>query len=108
MCTDKEQQIAELQDPYILLCDNTFTDPQDLIPYLILAAEDGHPCLIISEGVKDKALGLIMQNRIEGDMDIVCVNAPEYGEGRRWRWKTGPFRPGAFISPVSWALISER
>lgn len=85
MCTDKEQQIAELQDPYILLCDNTFTDPQDLIPYLILAAEDGHPCLIISEGVKDKALGLIMQNRIEGDMDIVCVNAPEYGEGRRWR-----------------------
>ena len=49
MCTDKELQIAQLQDPYILLCDNTFTDPQDLIPYLILAAEDGHPCLIISE-----------------------------------------------------------
>lgn len=85
MCTDEKEQIAELDDPYILLCDNTFTNAQDLIPYLIMAAEDGRSCLIISEGVKADALGLIVRNKIEGDMDIVCVNAPEYGEGRRWR-----------------------
>lgn len=85
MCTDEKQQIAELCDPYILLCDNTFINAQDLIPCLIMAAEDGRPCLIISEGVKGDALGLIVRNRTEGDMDIVCVNAPEYGEGRRWR-----------------------
>lgn len=85
MCTDKEQRAAELQNPYILLCDTKFTEYQQLLPFLIMAAEDDRSCLIISEGVEGSALGLIHRNRQEGDMQIVCVNAPEYGEGRKWR-----------------------
>lgn len=85
MCTDKEQRVAELQNPYILLCDTKFTEYQQLLPFLIMAAEDDRSCLIISEGVEGSALGLIHRNRQEGDMQIVCVNAPEYGEGRKWR-----------------------
>lgn len=85
MTTDEQQTVAELHNPYILLCDTKFTDPQDLIPALICAAEDERPCLIISEGVEGEALGLVHTNKTEGDMDIVCVNAPLYGEGRRWR-----------------------
>lgn len=85
MCTNKKQEIAELHDPYILLCDNTFTNPQDLLPFLIIAAEDERSCLIISEGVQAEALGLLMRNQMEGTLGVVCVNAPEYGEGRRWR-----------------------
>lgn len=30
-------------------------------------------------------MGLVLKNKIEGDMDIVCVTAPLYGEGRKWR-----------------------
>ena len=76
---------AELDDPYILLCDKKFTDAQDLIPALMCAAEDDRPILIISDGVEGEALALIHTNKVEGDMDIVCVPAPLYGEGRRWR-----------------------
>lgn len=85
MATDERQIVAELYDPYILICDTKFEDPHDLLPTLIAAAEDGRSCLIISEGVEGEAMGLILKNKREGDMDIVCVTAPLYGEGRRWR-----------------------
>ena len=85
MATDELQSVAELHAPYILLCDAKFTDPQDLIPALILAAEDERSCLIVSDGVEGDAMGLVLKNKIEGDMDIVCVTAPLYGEGRKWR-----------------------
>ena len=85
MATDEMKTAAELDDPYILLCDKKFTDAQDLIPALMCAAEDDRPILIISDGVEGEALALIHTNKVEGDMDIVCVHAPLYGEGRRWR-----------------------
>lgn len=85
MATNELKTEAELHDPYILLCDTKFTDPQDLIPALICAAEDERSILIVSEGVEGEALGLIHTNKTQGDMDIVCVDAPLYGEGRRWR-----------------------
>ena len=85
MATDEMKTAAELDDPYILLCDKKFTDAQDLIPALMCAAEDDRPILIISDGVEGEALALIHTNKVEGDMDIVCVPAPLYGEGRRWR-----------------------
>lgn len=85
MTTDKNQTVCELHNPYILMSDKEFTNPQDIIPALICAAEDDRPMLIISNGVSGDALGLIQQNKIDGDMDICCILAPLYGEGREWR-----------------------
>ena len=85
MATDEAQTVAELYDPYILFADMKFTNAQDLIPALILAAEDERSILILSDGVEDDALALVLKNKVEGDMDIVCVTAPLYGEGRTWR-----------------------
>lgn len=84
MTTDDKKTVAELHNPYILICDQKFTDPKDLLPFLILCAEDERSCLIISDGVEGEAMGMILKNKLEGDMDIVCVLAPLYGEGRRW------------------------
>ena len=50
-----------------------------------MAAEDERSILILSDGVEDDALALVLKNKVEGDMDIVCVTAPLYGEGRTWR-----------------------
>lgn len=85
MATNTDTMSAELYNPYILFCDKKFDNAQDILPALILAAEEERPILIISEGVEGEALGLIEKNKTEGDMDIVCVVAPLYGEGRRWR-----------------------
>lgn len=85
MATDEGTTTAELQNPLILICDQKFTEADDLIPALILAAEAGRSCLIVCDGVEGNAMGLILKNKLEGDMEVVCVTAPLYGEGRRWR-----------------------
>lgn len=99
MATNELQTEAVLQDPYILICDTKFEDSQDLIPALICAAEDERPILIISEGVEDDAMALVHVNKTQGDMDIVCVQAPLYGEGRRWRMEDLAVQTGGtFVS----------
>ncbi len=85
MATDPEKPVAELHDPCILLYDGHIDDAQALLTPLIAAAEAERDMLIISDGVEGEALGLIRQNKGQGDMNIVCVLAPLYGEGRRWR-----------------------
>jgi len=85
MATDAAQSIAELENPYILITDKKLDNAQDLIPTLILAAEDGRDCLVVCDGVEDSALALVLRNKLEGDMKVACVLAPGYGEGRRWR-----------------------
>ena len=85
MVTDKDRLVAEIHNPYILFCDTRFENSQDLIPALLLAAEDERPMLIVCEGIEGEAMGVIIKNKLEGDMDFVGVQAPLYGEGRRWR-----------------------
>lgn len=85
LATDAATGVAELRNPYILITDKKFTNAQDLIPALICAAEDERDCLVISDGVEGDALALVLRNKLEGDMGVACVQAPGYGEGRRWR-----------------------
>ena len=85
MATDTRSGEAVLDNPYILICDKKFENAQDIIPALICAAEDGRDILIICDGLEDDALALVMRNKLEGDMNVVAVQGPAYGEGRRWR-----------------------
>ncbi len=95
MATNKDQTYAELRNPYILICEGTISNVQDLLPILIEVAESDRPCLIISDGVEGEAMSLILKNKVEGDMDIVCVTAPFYGEGREWRMDDMSVQTGA-------------
>ena len=85
MATDKRSGEAILENPYILITDKKFENAQDIIPALICAAEDDRDILVICEGLEGEALALVMRNKLEGDMGVACVQAPAYGEGRRWR-----------------------
>ena len=85
LTTDKNQTVCDLQDAYVLMSDKTFSNPQDLVPALMLAAEDEKPLLIIADGVEGEALGLLNDPNHELDMDLCAIVAPNYGEGREWR-----------------------
>ena len=85
MATDTHAGEAVLENPYILITDKKFENGQDIIPALMCAAEDGRDILVLCEGIEGDALALVMRNKLEGDMGVVCVQAPAYGEGRRWR-----------------------
>ena len=108
MATDEHQTFAELHNPYILLYDGKIENPQDLIPILIQVAETDRSCLILSDGVEGEAMGLILRNKLEGDLDIVCVTAPLYGEGREWRLDDMAVQTGGtFISKKMGLTLQE-
>ncbi|MBQ6525601.1 MAG: molecular chaperone GroEL [Clostridia bacterium] len=85
MCTDKNQTVCELKAAYILMTDKEVTNPQDLVPALMLAAEDGKSFLLICNGLEAEALTLINNPLHELELDMCAIVAPNYGEGREWR-----------------------
>lgn len=85
MATSSDKTTARLDDPYVLLCDTKFSNIHQLLPALLLAAEDGHDILVICEGLEGDALATVLRTNLEGDLKIVCIEAPLYGDGRRWR-----------------------
>ena len=85
MATDAEETAADLENPCIFITDYKLNSVQEIIPVLETAAMAERPLLIIAEEVGEQVLNLILRNKIEGDMDIVAIHPPAYGEGRKWR-----------------------
>ncbi|WGH25657.1 MAG: chaperonin GroEL [Candidatus Shikimatogenerans bostrichidophilus] len=81
--TNTDKMIAELDNPYILLCDKKISSMKDLIPLLEHIAQSGKPLLIISEEVEGEALATLVVNKIRGSLKVVAVKAPGFGDRRK-------------------------
>ena len=95
MATNEEKTAAELDDPRILLCDSKLDNVQEILPVLIACAEDGYDLLIVCEGLSGDARSTILRTDMDGDINIVCIEAPLYGDGRRWRMEDLSVQLGA-------------
>lgn len=104
MCTNQEQTEAVLENPLILLYDGKFTSAQALLPVMLLAAEADRPLLLICEGLEDDAMGLLLQNKLQGDMQVVAVMPPLYGDGRKWRMEDMAIQTGARLVSKDFGL----
>ena len=81
--TNPEKQVAELDNPFVLLFDKKISNIRDLLPVLEQVAKSGKPLLIISEDVEGEALATLVVNTMRGIIKAVAVKAPGFGDRRK-------------------------
>lgn len=81
--TDAEKMTAELDNALVFLCDRKLTDLAPLVPLLEQVLEKDAPVLVIAEAVEGAALASLVMNQLRGNLKVVAIRAPGFGESRK-------------------------
>ncbi len=81
--TDVKTQKVEFDKPLILLSEKKISLLQDILPSLEAAAQARRPLVILAEDVDGEALAACILNKLRGQLQVVAVKAPGFGDNRK-------------------------
>ncbi len=84
MITDPDKMKAEMKNPMILVTDHKITNVKEVLPLLEELAQSGRKNLvIIADAIEGEALATFILNKLRGAMNILAIQAPGFGDGKK-------------------------
>jgi chaperonin GroEL len=83
MATDDDQQVAELDDAYVLMTDQSIGNMDQIVPVLERIRQENKPLLIIADDLEGEAVQTLTLNILRGTLKVCAVKAPGFGDDQK-------------------------
>lgn len=83
LATDPERMVAEVTSPAILVTDKKLASATELAPVLQSIVKKTKDIVIIADDISGEALAMLVGNKLKGNINVIAVHAPSFGEQRK-------------------------